>query len=68
MFISRRSIPRFKPQPAGALACSVCFGNPDSPLTQGALAGVLFLMGVIAFVLLGVAWTAYVWWRRSKKL
>jgi len=30
-----------------ALACAVCFGDPDSPLTKGALMGVYVLFGVV---------------------
>jgi len=51
-----------------ALACSVCFGPPDSSLTQGAKAGVLILMGVIAAVLSGIAGVALFWARRARTL
>lgn len=36
--------------PSVARACAVCFGNSDSQLTQGVMAGVLVLL----FVVLGV--------------
>lgn len=49
-----------------ALACAVCFGDPNSPMAKGAAAGVLFLAGVISFVLLGIAGTAVFWVRRSR--
>lgn len=39
--------------PQAARACSVCFGNSDSKLTQGMLAGVLVLLLVILSVLGG---------------
>ena len=39
--------------PAAARACSVCFGNSDSNLTQGMLAGVLVLLLVVLAVLGG---------------
>ena len=34
-----------------AQACSVCFGDPNSPLVKGAAMGVLVLAGVIGFFL-----------------
>jgi hypothetical protein len=39
--------------PGAARACSVCFGNSDSNLTQGMLAGVLVLLLVVLSVLGG---------------
>lgn len=39
--------------PDTARACSVCFGNSDSKLTQGMLAGVLVLLFVVVAVLGG---------------
>lgn len=39
--------------PRAAHACSVCFGNSDSNLTQGMLAGVLVLLFVVLSVLGG---------------
>jgi hypothetical protein len=50
------------------LACSVCFGDPASPLTKGAAVGVFFLMGVIAFVLGWIATLAFVWARRARRV
>lgn len=35
-------------------ACAVCFGDPNSPLTIGAKAGVLFMIGVLGVVLGGI--------------
>ena len=49
-------------------ACSVCFGDPNSALTKGALAGVFLLMGVVVFVLSGIAATAFAWARKAKRL
>ena len=31
--------------------CAVCFGAPGDPMTRGASMGILFLLGVILFVL-----------------
>ncbi len=39
--------------PSIVRACSVCFGNSDSQLTQGMLAGVLVLLLVVTSVLGG---------------
>lgn len=51
-----------------ALACAVCFGDPDSPLTKGALMGVYVLVGVVGFVLAGIAATGVFWVQRSRRL
>ena len=54
-------------QPPG-WACSVCFGNPNSLQTKGAMAGVLFLFGVIVFVLCGAAYTFIQWGIKEREL
>jgi len=51
-----------------ARACAVCFGDPESPMVKGAVAGVLVLVGVIAFVLIGVAGTGMYWIHRGNRL
>ena len=51
-----------------ALACAVCFGAPDSSLTQGAKAGILILLGVIATVLTGIVSVTLFWVRRARAL
>ncbi|OGG49339.1 MAG: hypothetical protein A3F84_25035 [Candidatus Handelsmanbacteria bacterium RIFCSPLOWO2_12_FULL_64_10] len=51
-----------------ALACAVCFGSPDSSLTQGAKAGILILLGVVATVLTGIVAVAAFWARRARML
>ena len=51
-----------------AFACSVCFGDPDSPMTKGAVAGVYVMMGFIGFVLTGIAGTACFWMFRSRHI
>ncbi len=50
------------------LACSVCYGDPNSAMTQGAKAGVLVLLGVIATVLTGFASLLIFWMRRAARL
>ena len=32
-------------------ACSVCYGAPDEPAVKAAQVGIIFLLGVITFVL-----------------
>ncbi len=49
-------------------ACSVCSGIPDSPLSKGAIAGVLFMIGVVALVLAAILGTAIAWTRRAKEI
>lgn len=51
-----------------ARACAVCFGDPNSPLVKGAFAGVMVLVGVISFVLVGVAGTGMYWIHRGRRL
>lgn len=50
------------------VACSVCFGDPDSAMAKGALMGVYVLGAVIGFVLFGVAGTAVFWVQRGRRL
>ena len=51
-----------------ALACSVCFGDPNSPMTHGVQAGVLVLLAVVGVVLTGLASLLLFWMRRAAKL
>ena len=50
------------------LACSVCYGDPNSAMFQGAQAGVLVLLGVVGVVLTGLASLLLFWMRRAAKL
>ena len=47
-------------------ACAVCFGDPSSPLTIGAKAGVLFMIGVLGVVLGGILAAVIFFIRRSR--
>jgi heme/copper-type cytochrome/quinol oxidase subunit 2 len=50
-----------------AQACATCFGASDSPMAQGMNLGILSLLGVIGFVLVGVvAFFVYLAWRVSR--
>ena len=51
-----------------ALACAVCYGDPNSAMTQGAQAGVLVLLGVVGVVLTGFASLLIFWMRRAAHL
>ena len=51
-----------------ASACSVCFGDPNSSMSQGARAGVLVLLGVIVSVLAGLFSLIVFWARRAANL
>ena len=51
-----------------ALACTVCFGDPNSKTSTAVTVGVLFLLGLIVFVLGWIAYTIVVWSRRARKL
>lgn len=37
-----------------AWGCATCFGASDAPMAQGMNAGILFLLGVVGFVLSGL--------------
>jgi hypothetical protein len=51
-----------------ALACPVCFGAPDSPLTKGATSAVWFLLAIIGFVQIGFVALFWSFWRRAREL
>ncbi|HKB13724.1 MAG TPA: hypothetical protein VKD69_23815 [Vicinamibacterales bacterium] len=37
--------------PRPALACPVCFGNSDAPMAAATNTGILFMLGVVVFML-----------------
>ena len=43
--------------PSVLLPCAVCYGNPESPMSQGMNMGVLTLMGFVGFVLFIIAFS-----------
>ena len=51
-----------------AFACSVCFGNANSPLVKGAAKGILLLMGVIGGVLACFASVFIYWGLKARRL
>ena len=50
------------------IPCSVCYGSPDEPAVKAAKAGILFLLGVISFVLSCIALFMYNLNQKSKKV
>ena len=54
--------------PALIQSCSVCFGAPSDPNVKAAKVGILFLLGVITFVLSGFIVFIYNMYRRSQKI
>lgn len=52
--------------PNTGMACTVCFGNPDSPTTKAAKLGILFLLGVTVAVL-GAFGTVFMKWRKKSQ-
>jgi len=51
-----------------AAACSVCYGEPDSPMSRGLTWGILALCGIVGVVLTGVAAFFVHVGRRSREL
>jgi hypothetical protein len=52
--------------PRAALACPVCFGENDSPLSSAMRLGVFFMLGIVAAVLAAFAWFFIHLMRRAK--
>lgn len=50
------------------LACTVCYGDPTAPISQGAVAGVLVMGGVIAGVAATFGGLFLFWMRRAREL
>ncbi len=51
-----------------AVACPVCFGDPDSEMAQGAMWGILVLGIFIYGVLMGMVGVGVTWFIRARKL
>ena len=54
--------------PRLALACPVCFGNPNSAQTRAAQAGILALLGVTVAMLASIAGFFFVYLRRRIRM
>ncbi len=53
---------------ASVQACSVCFGDPDSPMSKGVVAGVFVLFSIISSVMVTIVGTGLFWMHRSRML
>ncbi len=51
-----------------AQACAVCFGDSESPMSKGVVAGVLVMIGFVGFVLAAVTGTGLYWMHRGRQL
>ena len=54
--------------PRLALACPVCFGNPNSPQTKAAQAGILALLAVTVVMLSSIAGFFFIYLRRRIRM
>jgi hypothetical protein len=54
--------------PAGAYACSVCFGDPSTPQNKAMKVGIFVLLGFIGSVLAGFGGLFMYWMSRSRRL
>jgi len=52
---------------APAFGCPVCWGNPDDPMVKSANNGVWVLLGVVAFVQIGLVSMFWSFWRHSRQ-
>ena len=50
------------------LACSVCYGEPGNPLTEGARAGVLVLGAIILGLMGGFIGVIAFWSKRAREI
>ena len=50
------------------LPCAVCFGATDDPMASGMNNAVLFLLGIISFILLSILASIVHFYKRSKSL
>lgn len=51
-----------------SMACAVCFGAPGSDMSEVASKAILFMLGVVGFILSSIALFAFSLWRRAKAL
>ena len=51
-----------------AMACPVCYGDPNSPMVKGTNNGILFLLGVVGILWVGFAALFLSFWMRARAL
>ena len=54
--------------PSIVFPCAVCYGATDDPMATGMNNAVLFLLGVISFILLSIIGSIIHFYKRSKSL
>lgn len=54
--------------PPAVSACATCYGDPEAPMTQGMNNAILFLIGIVGLVYVGIGKVFLDFRRRSKKL
>ncbi|MAJ44917.1 MAG: hypothetical protein CMF96_09280 [Candidatus Marinimicrobia bacterium] len=47
-------------------ACAVCYGDPESPMTDGMNKAIIFLLSIIGFILLSIIFSISYFYRRAK--
>jgi hypothetical protein len=50
-----------------ALACPVCFGAPDDPMTKGVSNGIWVLLSLVGLVQIGFVAMFWSFWRRARE-
>jgi nitrate reductase gamma subunit len=53
---------------SAALSCPTCYGDPDSPMTQGLNSAIALLLGVTSAVLAGVSGIFLIIRRRTQEV
>ena len=51
-----------------AFACAVCFGDPNSQMSKGVIAGIFVLVGVVGSVLGGIIAIGISWIAKARQL
>jgi uncharacterized membrane protein len=54
--------------PQISIACAVCYGDPQAPMTAGLNQAIFFLLGVIGFILSIILIAGIYFYKRSKSL
>ena len=52
--------------PVSTYACAVCYGAADDPMTKGMNLAIIFLLGAIGTILLGIVAVTIYFARRAK--